>query len=157
MSENHSPDDQKPSAAEAVKLASNYLRGDIAKELIDENPFFSKPSTQLLKFHGTYQQDNREARTKREGQKSAKEIIFMVRVKLPGGKLNSQQLLAQLDMCDELSSGTLRITTRQGLQFHGVPKRNLRETIHRINKMQLSTLAACGDVERNVMCCPAPH
>jgi sulfite reductase (ferredoxin) len=81
----------------------------------------------------------------------------MVRVKLPGGKLTSKQLLAQLDMCDELGNETLRITTRQGLQFHGVPKRNLWETIHRINQIQLSTLAACGDVERNVMCCPAPH
>jgi sulfite reductase (ferredoxin) len=150
-------DDQKPSAAETIKLNSNYLRGDIAKELVDGNPFFGKPSVALLKFHGTYQQDDREARTRREGQKSAKEFIFMVRVKLPGGKLTSKQLLAQLDMCDELGNETLRITTRQGLQFHGVPKRNLWETIHRINQIQLSTLAACGDVERNVMCCPAPH
>jgi sulfite reductase (ferredoxin) len=151
------PDDQKPSPAEAVKLASNYLRGDIARELVDGNDYFGKSSSQLLKFHGTYQQDDREARTKREGQKSAKQYIFMVRVKLPGGKLTASQLLAQLDMCDELGGGTLRITARQGLQFHGVPKRNLWQTIHRINKLQLSTLAACGDVERNVMCCPAPH
>lgn len=150
-------DQPKLSPVEGIKAASNYLRGDIAQELRDENPFFAKPTTQLLKFHGTYQQDDREARTKREGQKSSKEYIFMVRLKLPGGKLTSEQMLAQLDMCDELANGTLRITTRQGLQFHGVPKSNLWETIHRINQVQLSTLAACGDVERNVMCCPAPH
>jgi sulfite reductase (ferredoxin) len=148
---------QKLSPVETIKSESNYLRGNIVAEMKDGNDFFSKGSTNLLKFHGTYQQDDREARTKRDGQKSTKEYIFMVRLKLPGGKLNSEQLLAQFDMCDELSNGGLRITTRQGIQFHGVPKRNLWETIHRINKMQLSTLAACGDVERNVMCCPAPH
>lgn len=149
-------DEQKLSPVEDIKAASNYLRGNLAAELHDENPFFAKPSTQLLKFHGTYQQDDREARTKRDGQKSSKEYIFMVRLKLPGGKLTSDQMLAQLDLCDELGNETLRITTRQGLQFHGIPKSSLWETIHRINQVQLSTLAACGDVERNVMCCPAP-
>lgn len=155
--ETHMPEPNKPSAVEGVKLASNYLRGDLAKELVDGNDFFGKGSQNLLKFHGTYQQDDREARTKRDGQKSAKEFIFMVRVKIPGGKLTGDQLLAQLDMCDELGNETLRITTRQGLQFHGVVKRKLKATIKRINDLQLSTLAACGDVERNVMCCPAPH
>jgi sulfite reductase (ferredoxin) len=150
-------EEPKLSPVENIKATSNYLRGSIAQELREETDSFAKSTTQLLKFHGTYQQDDREARTKREGQKSSKEFIFMVRVKLPGGKLTSDQLLAQLAMCDELGNETLRITTRQGLQFHGIPKRNLWETIHRINRIQLSTLAACGDVERNVMCCPAPH
>src|ERR1700748_2873767 len=81
----------------------------------------------------------------------------MVRSAVPGGKLTSDQLLGELDLCDELGNGTLRITSRQGLQLHGIPKRNLHETIRRINEIKLSTLAACGDVKRNVMCCPAPH
>jgi sulfite reductase (ferredoxin) len=83
--------------------------------------------------------------------------MFMVRTKIPGGKLTSEQLLAELDLCDEIGNTTLRITSRQGLQLHGVLKRNLKRAIARINEIQLSTLAACGDVERNVMCCPAPH
>ena len=81
----------------------------------------------------------------------------MVRTKIPGGKLTSEQLLAELDLCDEVGNTTLRITSRQGLQLHGVLKHDLWKTIRRINEVQLSTLAACGDVERNVMCCPAPH
>jgi sulfite reductase (ferredoxin) len=80
----------------------------------------------------------------------------MVRTKIPGGKLTSRQLLAELDLCDEVGNTTLRITSRQGLQLHGVLKSDLWRTIHRINEIQLSTLAACGDVERNIMCCPAP-
>ncbi|MBX9790841.1 MAG: NADPH-dependent assimilatory sulfite reductase hemoprotein subunit [Pirellulales bacterium] len=147
----------KPSAAEGVKLASNYLAGDIAKELVDGQSMFGKASTVLLKHHGTYQQDDRETRTVREGQKSAREYSFMVRCRIPGGKLTREQFLAQLDFGDQLANHTVRITTRQGIQFHGVLKGNLKELIKRINDVQLSTLAACGDVERNVMCCPAPH
>src|SRR6185369_13083987 len=90
-----------------------------------------------------------------EGKKK-KSYSFMVRTKIPGGKLTSDQLLAELDLCDEVGNDTLRITTRQGLQLHGVLKHDLWTTIHRINEIQLSTLAACGDVERNIMCCPAP-
>jgi sulfite reductase (ferredoxin) len=142
---------------EGTKLKSNYLRGTICDELANSNDSFSKDSSQLLKFHGTYQQDDREQRTKREGGKSLRQYIFMVRSRVPGGKLTSDQLLGELDLCDELGNGTLRITSRQGLQLHGVPKRNLHATIRRINEIKLSTLAACGDVERNVMCCPAPH
>ena len=76
---------------------------------------------------------------------------------MPGGKLTSEQLLGELDLCDELGNSTLRITSRQGLQLHGIPKKHLKERIRRINEIKLSTLAACGDVNRNVMCCPAPH
>ena len=81
----------------------------------------------------------------------------MVRTKIPGGKLTSEQLLAELDLCDEVGNTTLRITSRQGLQLHGVVKKNLKQAIRRINEVQLSTLGACGDVNRNVMCCPAPY
>src|SRR5262249_42764744 len=104
--------------------------------------------------------DDRDARAAGrdgEGIRGDKHYSFMVRTKIPGGKLTSAQLLAELDLCDEVGNATLRITTRQGLQLHGVLKSHLKQTIRRINEIQLSTLAACGDVERNIMCCPAPH
>jgi sulfite reductase (ferredoxin) len=156
MTENNSPP-EKLSAAEAIKLNSHFLRGTIAEELDQPSDKFNKDNSALLKFHGTYQQDDRENRVKQEGGKSLRQYIFMVRSAVPGGKLTADQLLGELDLCDELGSGTLRITSRQGLQLHGVLKRNLHETIRRINEIKLSTLAACGDVKRNVMCCPAPH
>jgi len=115
----------------------------------------------LLKTHGTYQQDDRDARAAARaaggGGKGEKAFIFMVRTRVPGGKMTSEQMLAELDICDTLGNATLRITTRQGLQHHGIPKHSLKETIRRINECKLTTLAACGDVNRNVMCCPAPH
>src|SRR6478752_145569 len=149
----------KSSAVEGIKEQSRFLAGDIGPELCDGLDHFGKNSEVLLKFHGTYQQDDRDERgtagLDAEGKKK-KSFIFMVRSKIPGGKLTSAQLLAELDLCDEVGNTTLRITSRQGLQLHGVLKHDLWKTIHRINEVQLSTLAACGDVERNVMCCPAP-
>jgi sulfite reductase (ferredoxin) len=156
MTENNSPP-EKLSAAEAIKLNSHFLRGTIAEELSQPSDKFNKDNSALLKFHGTYQQDDRENRVKQEGGKSLRQYIFMVRSAVPGGKLTADQLLGELDVCDELGNGTLRITSRQGLQLHGVLKRDLHETVRRINEIKLSTLAACGDVKRNVMCCPAPH
>jgi sulfite reductase (ferredoxin) len=155
--ENGQPD--KLSPVEVAKAASNYLRGTIAEELRDSNEFVSKASTQLLKHHGTYQQDDRERRAEArvDGPPKAKFYSFMVRTAIPGGRLTSDQLLAELDLCDEVGNTTLRITTRQGLQLHGVLKSNLKRTIRRINEVQLSTLAACGDVKRNVMCTPCPY
>jgi sulfite reductase (ferredoxin) len=145
---------------EGVKDESLFLRGVIGPELLDSNEHFGKTSESLLKFHGTYQQDDRDERgaggLDAEGKKK-KSYIFMVRTKIPGGKLTSQQLLAELDLCDEVANTTLRITSRQGLQLHGVLKGNLKRAIARINEVQLSTLGACGDVNRNVMCCPAPY
>lgn len=153
-------DEPKLSPVEVFKIQSDYLRGDIKQELRDGQDFFGKGSIQLLKHHGTYQQDDRDARAggRQEGHKgkSPKTYSFMVRTRIPGGKLTSAQLLAELDLCDEIGNTTLRITSRQGLQLHGVLKHDLWQAIHRINEIQLSTLAACGDVERNIMCCPAP-
>ena len=150
----------KPSPAEGIKEQSQYLLGEIAAELHDANDHFGKTSESLLKFHGTYQQDDRDERGSggldAEGKKK-KSYIFMVRSKIPGGKLTSEQLLAELDLCEEVGNTTLRITSRQGLQLHGVVKHNLKRAIARINEVQLSTLGACGDVNRNVMCCPAPY
>src|SRR5881394_606306 len=150
----------KVSPVEGVKEQSRYLAGDIGPELSDGLDHFGKSSEVLLKFHGTYQQDDRDERgvggLDAEGKKK-KSYIFMVRTKIPGGKLTSNQLLAELDLCDEVANTTLRITSRQGLQLHGVVKDNLKHAISRINEIQLSTLGACGDVNRNVMCCPAPY
>ncbi|HEX4130743.1 MAG TPA: NADPH-dependent assimilatory sulfite reductase hemoprotein subunit [Pirellulales bacterium] len=153
-------EEEKLSPVETAKIASEFLRGQIAEELVDGNDHFGKDSVQLLKNHGTYQQDDRDTRAASRashGAKSDKAYTFMVRTKIPGGKLTSEQMLAELDLCDEVGNTTLRITSRQGLQLHGVIKSDLKRTIRRINDVQLSTLAACGDVERNVMCCPAPH
>ena len=149
--------EHKPSPVEAIKDESRFLGGTIGPEMVDENDHFGKSSETLLKFHGTYQQDDRDERggTTEDGKKK-KSFIFMVRTKIPGGKLTSEQLLAELDLCDEVANATLRITSRQGLQLHGVLKGNLKAVIARINQVQLSTLGACGDVNRNVMCCPAP-
>ena len=151
----------KVSEVEVVKLESHQLRGTIGPELTDPGvDHFNKDNANLLKHHGTYQQDDRDARAAARsegGAKGAKQYIFMVRTKIPGGIVTSQQLLAELDLCDALGNGTLRVTSRQGFQHHGVLKDNLRELIQRINECGLSTLGACGDVNRNVMCCPAPH
>src|SRR5690606_4533521 len=133
--------DEKPgqglSKVEHAKINSRYLRGTIREELAQDTDVFDSFNVGLLKFHGTYQQDDRDLRSA-EG----KTHIFMVRTKIPGGKLTSDQLLEELQLCDELGNTTLRITSRQGLQLHGVVKRNLHETIRRINEAQLTTLGA---------------
>lgn len=152
-------EEAKLSKLELLKRDSQQLRGEIAVELKDGTDRFGGDSTQLLKHHGTYQQDNRDGRNAKDedGNALGKSYIMMVRTRIPGGKVSAEQLLTELNLCDTYGNGTLRITTRQGLQLHGVIKSNLRATIREINKAQLTTLAACGDVERNVMCCPAPH
>ena len=141
------------SKIEHLKSGSCQLRGTIAEELLSPEAPFSEGMEQLLKNHGTYQQENRDGR----GTGEAKAYGMMVRSRVPGGKVTAAQFLSELDLCDRFGNGTLRITTRQGFQLHGVLKDNLRETIREINRIKLTTLAACGDVNRNVMCCPAPN
>lgn len=144
-------DKGNPSKIEELKRSSDFLRGTIAQELADTSvPTVTEDSANLLKTHGTYQQDDRDHRS------DAKVYSFMVRSRVPGGKVTAAQFLAELDICDQYANGTLRITDRQGFQLHGVVKTNLKETIRGINAIKLSTLAACGDVCRNVMACPAP-
>ena len=121
---------EKLSAAELVKYNSHHLRGTIAKELLDDSDKFDKDNAALLKFHGTYQQDDREQRKSKDGTKSARTYIFMVRTAVPGGRLTGDQLLAELDICDELGNSSLRITSRQGLQHHGIPKHAARSALH---------------------------
>lgn len=140
----------KASKAEAVKAESRGLYGTIADELLNSEPEFTHDNVMLLKHHGTYQQDDRDNRA------GGKQFMFMVRTRIPGGKLTAAQVLAELDLCERYGNGTLRITDRQGFQLHGILKGTLRDTIRGINDCKLSTIAACGDVNRNVMCCPAP-
>ncbi|MBV9183274.1 MAG: NADPH-dependent assimilatory sulfite reductase hemoprotein subunit, partial [Acidobacteria bacterium] len=137
-------------APEQAKIASNYLRGTLSQELGNTETSFSKAATAVLKFHGVYQQDDRDVR-----KSGTKEVFGMVRVGVPGGVLTADQYLA-LDRLSEIGNGTLRITTRQDIQFHYVPKLRIRELIQGVNDTYLTTLAACGDVVRNVISCPAP-
>ena len=144
------------SKVERIKIESDYLRGQIAEELAQGGSHFGQDDVQLLKFHGTYQQENRDARQVRKASGEEKEYSFMVRSRIPGGTLTAEQYLAEDTIAGQYANGTLRITTRQSFQLHGVLKGDLRSTIHDINKSLISTLAACGDVNRNVMACPAP-
>ncbi len=152
------PDESKPSAVEKIKLDSNYLRGHIAEELANSSDAFEEETAQLLKHHGMYQQDDRDRRGAKgpDGKKLGKAWSLMVRVKAPGGKMTCDQMLAQLDLGDELGNSTIRLTDRQCIQLHGVLKKNVRQAIRRINDIQMTTLGACGDVVRNVLSCPAP-
>ncbi|MDR3636225.1 MAG: NADPH-dependent assimilatory sulfite reductase hemoprotein subunit [Isosphaeraceae bacterium] len=146
----------KPSKVEAIKIASQYLYQQIADEYRNGVSHMSEDAATVLKFHGSYQQDNRDVRTlmKREGKEKAYQ--FMVRIRVVGGKLTAHQYLTTDELSRRVGNDTIRITTRQEFQLHGVFKEDLEVTIRTINEMLLSTLAACGDVERNVLCCPAP-
>ncbi len=146
----------KPSKLEVLKESSDYLRGSILDELGNPESKVSGDAAQILKFHGTYQQDDRDLRLqlKRAGEEPAHQ--FMVRVRIPGGRLTAAQYLACDRVAREQANGTLRITTRQEFQFHGILKQDLKSTMRAINESLLDTLAACGDVERNILCCPAP-
>jgi sulfite reductase (ferredoxin) len=144
------------SPVESIKESSRQLRGSIAEDLRQPSDHFSEADKQLLKFHGTYQQEDRDARKTRRVQGVGKYFMFMVRCKIPGGLLTAEQYLAVDELAGRYANGTLRFTSRQGIQLHGVLKRNLQETIAGINHCLLTTLGACGDVERNVMASPAP-
>jgi sulfite reductase (ferredoxin) len=151
-------EDVKLSKLEVIKEGSRQFRGTIAEELANDSDAFSGDAAQLLKHHGSYQQDHRDLRNLKDddGKSLGKTYSCMVRTRIPGGKVTAAQFLSELDLCDRLGNGALRITTRQGLQLHGVLKSDIKETIRAINETKLTTFCACGDVERNVMCCPAP-
>ncbi|HEY7123575.1 MAG TPA: NADPH-dependent assimilatory sulfite reductase hemoprotein subunit [Ktedonobacterales bacterium] len=145
------------SKVEQIKANSNYLRGQIAEELAQPTIHFSDPQVQLLKFHGMYQQEDRDTRQARKAAHEEKAYQFMVRSRIPGGVLTVEQYLVEDDLATAYGNNTLRVTTRQGFQLHGVLKGDVQATLRAINTALLSTLAACGDVNRNVMACPAPH
>jgi sulfite reductase (NADPH) hemoprotein beta-component len=136
---------------EEIKAAIPTLAGTIAATLNDAAAdHFSEDDNQFLKFHGSYQQDDRDLR------KTAKHYIMMVRSRVPGGVLTASQYRVFDDLAAKHGNNTLRVTTRQTIQFHGILKSNLRAVIHGINDCLLSTLAACGDVNRNVLVSPTP-
>src|SRR5271165_3468161 len=152
--------DGPPSPIETIKAQSNYLRGRIADELSQPTDHFTPETAQLLKHHGMYQQDDRDRRVLLGDlgvKKPKKTYQFMVRTGVPGGRLTSQQLLAHIELADRYGDGSLRITSRQDLQMHGLAKQDLRAVLKRIHEVGLTTMAMCGDVYRNVVCCPAPY
>jgi sulfite reductase (ferredoxin) len=138
---------------EKFKADSNYLLNPLAAELKDDSDHFSDDAVQLLKFHGSYQQDNRDDRKKGQG----KNWQLMLRLRSPGGRIPAELFLALDDLSDRLGNGTIRATTRQAFQIHGIRKENLHEVIGTIIKSMGSTLAACGDINRNVMAPAAPY
>lgn len=150
--------DQKLAANEYIKIRSNYLRGTIKEGLADlSTGSMSEDDQQLLKFHGTYQQDDRDLRANRRKHKLDKAYSFMIRIRVPGGVASPQQWLETDRMATQFANGTIKLTTRQAFQFHGIIKSNLKRTIKEINQTAMDTIAACGDVNRNVMCNPNPY
>ncbi|BAW80677.1 sulfite reductase (NADPH) hemoprotein subunit beta [Candidatus Nitrosoglobus terrae] len=148
----------KLSAEEKLKEGSRYLRGTIKESLADPvTGSVTGDDAKLLKFHGTYQQDDRDLRTERMRQKLEPAYSFMVRVRMPGGVCTPTQWLQLDELALKYANNSLRITTRQTFQFHSVVKRHLKSTIAGINQALLSTIAACGDVNRNVVCHNNPY
>ncbi len=145
------------SNVEAIKRASDYLRGDLARELTLDTPNVTAESEQLLKFHGIYSQDNRDVRRQRAQAGEVLDYIFMTRVVIPGGRLSTDQWLALDDIATSVADGSIRLTTRQAVQFHGVLKGDLRELAQSLDRQFLSSFGACGDVVRNVVTCPNLH
>jgi len=143
---------KKLSANEGIKERSNFLRGTILEGLSDESTgAISADDAQLTKFHGTYMQDDRDKRAQLIKDKKEKAYSFMIRVRVPGGVCTPEQWLGIDKLSDKFGESTLKLTTRQAFQLYGVLKHNLKQTMKEINDTLLDTLAACGDVNRNVM------
>lgn len=143
----------KVSKVEGLKERSRNLREPVATEVLQDTTHFSEDAVQILKFHGSYQQDNRDNRVK--GQE--KDYQFMLRTRNPGGFIPAQLYLVLDQLSEEYGNHTLRATTRQGFQIHGILKKNLKTVIAAIVRNMGSTLGACGDLNRNVMAPPAPY
>ena len=153
------PETPKPlSVNEGLKAASNFLRGSIAREMRDNSTgAISEDNNQLTKFHGLYLQDDRDLRSERRRQNLEKAYMFMLRVRLPGGRCTSQQYLVLDRLANERGNGTMRLTTRQTFQLHGVLKGHVKPLIQGMHTVLLDSIAACGDVNRNVMAPPNPE
>ncbi|MGL4838798.1 MAG: sulfite reductase, partial [Shewanella sp.] len=150
--------EQKLALNEYLKTDSDYLRGTI-KEGLDSavTGSFSDGDQQLIKFHGFYQQDDRDLRNERKAQKLEPLYSFMLRARVPGGVCTPKQWLGVDKIASSLThSNSIRLTTRQTFQYHGIPKRNLKTIIQGLDREALDSIAACGDVNRNVMCNPNP-
>lgn len=150
ISDPNSP--KKLSANEGIKERSNFLRGTILESLSDESTgSISADDAQLTKFHGTYMQDDRDLRASLIKEKKEKAFSFMIRVRVPGGVCTPAQWLGIDELADKFGESSLKLTTRQAFQLYGILKKNLKQTMKEINDTLLDTLAACGDVNRNVM------
>ena len=141
---------------ETIKATSNHLRGLIKEELLEDTPAFGDDSEQLLKFHGIYQQDDRDRRKEARAKGLDKHHQLMIRTRIPGGVVSADAYVAHDEISRRWANGTLRVTTRQDFQLHGVLKGDIKKSIRAINDALLTTLGGCGDVERNIMCCPEP-
>ena len=151
-------DPNKLDPMEKLKEESRFLRGTIVEGLQDPiTASISEDDTKLLKFHGSYQQDDRDIRDERRKQKLEPAYQFMLRVAIPGGVETPKQWLATDDLAQKYGDQTIKLTTRQAFQLHGILKWNLKDTIKTINEALMTTIAACGDVNRNVMCNPNPY
>lgn len=147
-----------PSDVEEIKEQSNYLRGSLVETL--NNPISAgipEDDNRLMKFHGSYMQDDRDLRVERQKQKLEPAYQFMVRVRVPGGIATADQWLVLDELAHKYGNGTLRVTTRQAIQMHGILKWNMKKNMQGINDALMDSLAACGDVNRNVMCNPNPY
>ncbi|MGO4270541.1 assimilatory sulfite reductase (NADPH) hemoprotein subunit, partial [Paenibacillus sp. TAF58] len=160
MSENNllSKNSAPHSEVEHIKTRTNYLRGSLEETLKDAiTGSIPEDDNRLMKFHGSYMQDDRDLRNERQKQKLEPAFQFMLRVRAAGGIVTPEQWLMMDQVAQKYANGTIRLTTRQSFQLHGVLKWNLKKTIREVNDSLLSTLAACGDVNRNVMCNPNPY
>jgi sulfite reductase (NADPH) hemoprotein beta-component len=152
-----SADTASPTPVERIKAESRLLRGSLDASLVDPvTGALSEPDTHLLKFHGSYQQDDRDSREDRRRRKLEPAYSFMIRTRTPGGVVTPAQWLALDALAGRYANGTLRLTTRQAFQFHGVIKRELKATIAALNATLIDTIAACGDVNRNVLASANP-
>jgi sulfite reductase (NADPH) hemoprotein beta-component len=146
-----------PSAVEVIKKASRGLRGTLVESLADPlTGAIRDADTQLIKFHGSYMQDDRDLRAEREHQKLEPAYSFMIRTRTPGGIVTPQQWLAMTRLARTYGTGSLRLTTRQAFQLHGVIKKDLKTTMQGMNAALIDSIAACGDVNRNVMAAANP-
>jgi sulfite reductase (ferredoxin) len=146
----------EPSKVERIKEASHALRGTIAEDLATDSPTFDGANQHLLKFHGVYQQEDRDKRKEARKRGLDRHYQMMIRTRIPGGRVDPAGYLAHDRIADEWGNGTIRITTRQDFQLHGVLKGDLWSSLHGINEALMTSLGGCGDQVRNVMCCPAP-
>ena len=150
--------DGPPSDVERIKEESNYLRGTLKESMLEElSSGISEDDNRLMKFHGSYLQDDRDIRNERAKQKLEPAYQFMLRVRTPGGVATPTQWLTMDDLAQKYGNKTLKLTTRQAFQMHGILKWNMKKTIQEIHHSLLDTIAACGDVNRNVMCNPNPY
>ena len=149
---------KKVSFVETIKEKSNFLRGTLEESLRDEiTGAIADDDMQLIKFHGSYQQADRDLDSERKRQKLEPLYSFMIRVRAPGGIVTAKQWQRLDDLADEYGNSGLKLTTRQAVQLHGILKRDLKRTIHGFNDVLMDSFAGCGDVNRNVMCNPNPY